>query len=110
MREAHTGCCYGSHAEMDAIRKLPPRKGSRKISVDLVVVRVSKSGSLKNSAPCFKCIEHLQRMNTKTTYKLRHIYYSDATGNIIKAKFTDLVLADDKHMSLRFRPIENKIK
>lgn len=106
MREARSGCCYGSHAEMDAIRKLPPKYGSRKILVDLVVIRVGKNGSLKNSAPCCKCLEHLTRMNKKTAYTLRYVYYSDATGNITKAKFSDLLLSDEKHMSLRFRPIK----
>jgi cytidine deaminase len=109
MREAHTGCCYGSHAEMDAIRKLPPRYGSkRKTTVDLVVVRVGKNGNLKNSAPCCKCLEHLNRLNLKTSYKLKYIYYSDATGNVIKIKFTDLLLSEHKHFSLRFRPIKKE--
>ena len=89
---------------MDAIRKLPPKYGSRKIPVDLLVIRVGKNGSLKNSAPCCKCLEHLTRLNAKTPYNLRYIYYSDATGNITKIKFTKLLLSDDKHMSLRFRP------
>ena len=108
MREARRGCCYGLHAEMDAIRRLPPKTHKRQILVDLVVVRVSKNGSLKNSAPCYKCIEHLNRLNKKTNYKVRHIYYSDQTGNIVKKKFVDLLNATDKHMSWRFRSLTEK--
>ena len=93
---------------MDAIRKLPPVYNNRTINVDLIVIRVGKNGSLKNSAPCFKCIEHLNRMNLKTNYKLKYIYYSDSTGNVKKVKFIELLKSDEKHMSLRFRPIENK--
>lgn len=93
---------------MDAIRKLPPVYKNRTINLDLIVIRVGKNGSLKNSAPCFKCLEHLNRMNSKTNYKLKYIYYSDATGNVKKVKFTELLKSNEKHMSLRFRPNENK--
>jgi hypothetical protein len=50
---------------MDAIRKLPPVYGSRDMTVDLVVIRVGKDGSLKNSCPCSKCLEHLNKMQKK---------------------------------------------
>ena len=91
MREARSGCCYGLHAEMDAIRKLPPIYGSRLMNLDLIVIRVGKNGSLKSSGPCFKSLEHLNRMQKKTNYRLKYIYYSESTGNIIKAKFTELL-------------------
>lgn len=91
---------------MDAIRKLPPRRGTRMIPVDLVILRIARNGSLKNSAPCFKCIEHLDRLNKKTTYRLRYIYYSDISGNITKIKFTTLYFSEQKHVSMRFRTIK----
>ncbi|AYV77017.1 MAG: hypothetical protein Barrevirus8_3 [Barrevirus sp.] len=71
--------------------------------VDLVIVRVAKDGSLKNSAPCFKCIEYLNRLNKKTTYRLGNVYYSDISGNVIKVKFTTLLYSEVKHISMRFR-------
>ena len=99
---------HSMHAEMDAIRKLPPLYKSRMISIDLIIIRINKEGLLRNSAPCCKCLEHLSRMNSKTKYRLRHIYYSTASGGIIKEKFTDLLNSDTKHMSLRFRRLQKK--
>ena len=63
-REAYSGCCYNSHAEMDAIRKLPPVYDNKKHNISLIVVRVQKNGCLKNSTPCFKCIEHMNKLNS----------------------------------------------
>lgn len=59
-REARNGCCYCSHAEMDAIRKLPPLKlRGRKQNLSLIVIRVDRWGLLKNSTPCFMCIKYM---------------------------------------------------
>ena len=84
------------------------------IPIDLVVLRIAKDGSLKNSAPCFKCIHHLEKLNKKTTYRLGNVYYSDSTGNVIKTKFTTLFHSEIKHCSMRFRtdiyPIIKKSK
>ena len=101
-RKQRSGCCYGSHAEMDAIRKLPPTYGKRKILIDLIVIRVTKNGSLKSSHPCSKCLLHLQNLCLKTSYKLKYIYYSDETGQINKIKFTKLLLSNE-YISSRFR-------
>ncbi len=101
-REHHSGCCYGSHAEMEAIRKLPPTRGSRNIHIDLIVIRISKSGLLKNSQPCSKCLEYLHNLCLKTSYKIKHVYYSDSTGQIVKTKF-DRLLSNDRYISSGFR-------
>lgn len=79
------------------------------ISVDLVILRISKSGYLKNSEPCYKCLEHMNRLNKKTTYRLRYIYYSDISGNVTKIKFTRMFESDQKHVSMRFR-LNNEVK
>lgn len=95
---------------MDAIRKLPFRRGTRMMPIDLIVLRIARDGSLKNSAPCFKCIEHLDRLNKKSTYRLRYIYYSDTSGNVRKVKFTTLYYSENKHVSMRFRTDKFPIK
>lgn len=103
-REAHKGCCYSTHAEMDAIKKLPKIKikGKRK-NINLVVIRIDKIGYLKNSEPCFKCIEHLQYLNNTSGYKIKNIYYSNADGNIVVKKFSELAESEHKHVSHRFK-------
>ncbi len=42
-REAYDGCCYNTHAEMDAIRRLPPLnlRGRKKV-ITLLVVQFDK--------------------------------------------------------------------
>lgn len=103
-REARNGCCYGLHAEMDAIRKLPPIPlKAKKKRISLVVIRVDRMGNLRNSAPCFKCIQYMYRLNLTTSYKIENVYYSNQNGDIIMAKLTELVDQENKHISYAFR-------
>lgn len=103
-REYFRGCCYGRHAETDAICKLeknPYGKYSigRKIDVDLIVISVSKTGVLSNSKPCAKCIHHLSQMRY---HKVKNVYYSTPNG-IVCVKFTQLYKEINKYISHRFR-------
>lgn len=110
-REAYDGCCYNIHAEMDAIRRLPPLDlRGRKRAIILLVVRIDKLGNLKNSEPCFKCIEYIEKVNLKTSYKIKHVCYSDANGDIIIKKCDELINAEIKHVSLHFRRKNNNNK
>lgn len=103
-REARSGCCYCSHAEMDAIRKLPPLKlRGRKQEINLIVIRVDRLGSLKNSTPCFMCIKYMNWINIKSSYKIKTVCHSDSYGNVIIRKFNDLLNSSEKHISQRFR-------
>jgi len=103
-REARNGCCYGLHAEMDAIRKLPPLQFQRKKKViDLIIIRVGKNGNLKNSVPCAMCIRHMNRLNGSTSYKIRNVYYSNKNGNITMTKFSTLSNSPEQYVSQRFR-------
>lgn len=100
-REAWNGCKYGTHAEMDALNHLPPQEiKANKKTINLIVIRMDLKGNLKNSKPCFKCIEHLSKIRC---YKLKNVYYSDEQGNIVMIKFKDLFYSDNKHVSKRFR-------
>lgn len=89
---------------MDAIRRLPPLfLRGRKKEITLLVVRIDRHGNLKNSAPCFKCLQHMNRVNLKTSYNIKDICYSDVDGNIVIKKFEELATAPIKHVSTRFR-------
>ena len=103
-REARNGCCYTLHAEMDAIRKLPPiiKKAKRK-RIILIVIRINRFGKLLNSTPCFKCIQHLTRLNNSSGYKIDKIYYSNQEGKIEITKLSELIDCDEKHVSYAFR-------
>lgn len=89
---------------MDAIKKLPPLKFKQnKTVIDLIVIRVDKNGTLKNSTPCFMCINYMERLNKLTSYKIRNIYYSDNNGNITLVKLNELRDAPEKHITMRFK-------
>ena len=103
-REARSGCCYSAHAEMEAIRKLPPLKlRGRKQEINLIVIRVDRLGSLKNSTPCFMCIKYMNWINKKSSYKIKTVCYSNQYGHIVVSKFTDLLDAPYKHVGKRFQ-------
>jgi len=103
-RKMWKGCNYGRHAETEAMLRLPPSyggKGRKRTDwINLLVIRIDKSKNLKDSKPCSKCLEHLSKMKN---YKLRFVYYSDSEGNIVKRKFADLLLEENKHVSRRFK-------
>ena len=69
-------CC--KHAEISVFHGIK-QKDLKKISrmLDLVVIRISKNGSLCNSMPCKNCIETLRKIGIK------RIFYSDDNGNIL---------------------------
>jgi hypothetical protein len=82
------------HAEVDALYNVCKRyvsyfsrKSLRDIdnlkqlkNVDLIVIRISKNGDLKNSKPCIDCLKILKKA------KCNRIYYSDENGQITMEK------------------------
>lgn len=101
-REAWCGCKYGTHAEVEAMQRLPPPQSNtiKRKYADLLVIRVDFNGNLRNSKPCSKCIEYLSKLRT---YRIKNVYYSNENGDIIMVKFTDLLHSKDMHISRRFR-------
>lgn len=64
---------FTEHAEAQALRKLCERLGrpSKKIKIDLIVVRTNYS----NSKPCDRCINNMLRLSDR--FNIRNIYYTD---------------------------------
>jgi cytidine deaminase len=103
MREAHRGCQYSEHAEMNAMSKLPTRNSSKKIaSIDFFVARISNQDNLRSSRPCSKCLKHMYNLKYRG-YRVRHIYYIDVHNNITKSHFNTLFNSNDQHVTRRFR-------
>jgi cytidine deaminase len=93
----------GIHAEHDAINKLQPLKYKKKLeSINLLVIRVSKTNKIQSSKPCGNCIEKMKTLPTKKGYKIQDIYYSDSEGSIIKKSLESLD-AEEKHYSRFYR-------
>jgi cytidine deaminase len=89
----------GIHAESDAISKLIPLRNKKRLkSVNLLVIRVSTKNKIQSSKPCNICIEMMINLPPKLGYKIQHVYYSNADGNIIKTNLKSLD-AEEKHYS-----------
>ncbi len=72
------------HAEIAALYK--QADWNIRNPVDLVVIRLSRTGTLGESRPCFHCIRKIY----KSGINLRHVYYSTKEGIIKREKFIDL--------------------
>lgn len=102
LRSACTRNCSGRstrcsfHAEANAIHKLASHKGTKNNkSFDLVVIRVSPTGVIGNSKPCFQCIQQIM----KSRFNISKIYYSDANGDIICESINKLLQTDTIHIA-----------
>jgi hypothetical protein len=104
-RQLYAGSCYAEHAETNALSKLikiRKKNVNRMIVIDLLVIRTDRSLNLKNSRPCEKCIEYMMTL-PKYGYVIRHVYYSNCNGVIVRDKLNDLYDDDLSHVSRRFR-------
>ena len=104
-REYYDGCCYGIHAELSSVKHLQRSKSTRnkywdnkRLSVDLLVIRINNSGKLCSSKPCENCIKKLSMI---TVIKIKNVYYSTSDGEIVSEKFNKL--KDSPHISRSFR-------
>lgn len=83
---------------MSAIKKFV-KINKKKKTVDIIIIRINKNGVLKNSKPCVKCLNIMQK---STNMKIKNIYYSNKEGEIIKTKL-NVLLSQDLHYSWRFQ-------
>jgi cytidine deaminase len=89
----------GIHAEHDAINKLKPLVvKKRQISINLLVIRLSKNNKMGISKPCTHCIQTMRNLPQKKGYKIKKVYYSDDQGNIIKSSLNNLE-KEEQHYS-----------
>jgi len=72
------------HAEIDALNKLMSKKNNlKRTSYDLIVIRLSKTGKLGESRPCYHCLQKLENSGLK----IKNVYYSTRGGNLEKERF-----------------------
>jgi hypothetical protein len=96
----HNSTRIGSvHAEHNAITKLRPLKKSshnKKCKrVDIVVIRLNTVGKLGASKPCSHCVRDIHEMLPRKGYVADNVYYSDASGEMIKTRATRLLFDPD---------------
>jgi cytidine deaminase len=81
-RQNHTG--HSQHAEMAALYKLNMKKCRKQMN--LIVIRVSKTGVLGESRPCSNCIKQMHH----SRLKFKYIIYSNKDGILVKELFKDM--------------------
>ena len=69
-----------THAEVDAINKLPSI--CKICKIDIFVIRTDKKGNLCYSKPCENCIIYMKKKLNKRNYYVNKIYYSISNYNI----------------------------
>lgn len=86
------------HAEMDALNRLIKNWNNRERTkaINLLVIRLTKTGVLGESRPCYHCLLRLQQIGLK----IKYIYYSTADGRIAREKFSTMIESDKTYISL----------
>lgn len=93
----------GVHAEKDVLMKLPYLKLKKRLmSINILVIRFSKTNKLQNSKPCCHCIREMELLPKRRGYKIQNILYSDSDGNIIKTSLRNLQ-EEEQHLSRFYR-------
>ena len=88
-----------THAEMDALARLKNLirvKRCKKQKMDLIVIRINKSGDLCESAPCQHCTYELSKL---TTISINKLYFSRGDRSITCIKFSDWLKNTNLHIS-----------
>jgi hypothetical protein len=97
-----------THAEIDALKKIESMIKCKKIKkkkMNLIVLRINKSGLLCESAPCYHCTIELQKNQNIIIDKL---FFSRADGTITCIKFSDWVVKDNYHVSKGWRWVSKR--
>lgn len=98
------------HAEDNVIRKLPSLpKNKRPKRVDMLVVRVNKSGVMGNSKPCVHCIMLMCTKLPLKGYSMSDVYFSTTEGTLKVMRFQELLYDDEHHVSRYHKERGSKI-
>lgn len=81
----HFRKCCSAHAEISVLHKLCIMELSPKIVQKLVlyIVRISRSGEMAESAPCFHCTLRMKKLNIKA------IVFSNSDGELEKRRINE---------------------
>ena len=98
-----------THAEMDVLRKIYkssqiPNTNKRIEKFDVLVIRLSKTGKIGSSRPCFHCISSM--MNTPIA-KIQYVYYSTNDGKIVREKLDTMLESELTIVSTGWRARTN---
>jgi cytidine deaminase len=91
------------HAEECCLYKLKPITDNKFKKIDLLVVRVSKGGSLNMSKPCGHCIKLMKNLATEKGYSVKNVYYTESNDVVVKTSLNKLLNDDNVHISKYYR-------
>lgn len=87
-----------THAEVDALSKLPNNDSTKYISIDILIIRINAYGQLVDSKPCKRCVNFMNETIKKRGYRIRHVYYSSNFNNINVINYKYLLNDDNKYI------------
>jgi hypothetical protein len=103
MRRSNSGL-PSTHAEMDGLRRIRvhhsrnPKRN--KDCYDIIVIRLSKSGKLGISRPCYHCLKSLSESNIN----IKYVYYSTGNGDeIVRESLNEMLNNEVSHISAGWR-------
>ena len=86
------GMPVSCHAEINVLRKILKKYGrniKRPMCFDVVVIRISKSGKIGESRPCYHCIQTM--LLFCEIIKIKNVFYSTSDGTIVQEKLVDML-------------------
>jgi hypothetical protein len=96
------------HAESDAINRLKRKTGFRfgkknVETVNLLVIRVTKTGIFGNSNPCIHCLKDMADKTLLKGYKIDYVYFSNDNNQLECYKLIDLIKTSEIHVSSYYK-------
>jgi hypothetical protein len=107
------------HAEIGALLRcirMPHNiRHNKPTSFDLIIVRLSKTGIVGESRPCWHCLKELGRMEKCLGIKIHRVFYShveDGGYYIARESFKAMIHSKNTHISSgnRIRPISMPLR
>lgn len=86
------------HAEIDAFAKLGFKKMLNQ-KLDLIVIKLTKTGKFGESRPCETCVNRLVAGGAN----IKHVYYSTSSGKIVKENFNSMIHSKSNYVSYGIR-------
>lgn len=87
-----------THAEMDVLRKLRFKR-EKPTKIDLFVIRITSTGLIRESRPCYHCLIFME----KSGFNINYIYYSTKDGLIVRERFCCMKESKLTYISHGFR-------
>lgn len=82
------------HAEINAL-KMNKSLTYSKDTINLFVIRLTKTGKIGESRPCYHCLLHLQKYCSNIGF----VYYSTSDGKIIRERLINMINSCKTHVS-----------